>query len=173
MRSSAYRAKANPIHPPTRIPPVGGCLYAEIVENGDDVGCKLFRRIGWRIVGLIALPVTASVDQDEAVFRLQCRNVAWLVPNLAAIAKAVLEDERWSIALDPVVDRNAFVDRRGALSTSPVRVLLRIHDASTHPESNTRLQNVHSQRSVGVRVGSRLCENAGRRCWDATMDTTT
>jgi hypothetical protein len=60
-------------------------------------------------VGLIALPVAASVDQDEAVFRLQCRNDASLIPNLAAIAKAVLEDERWSIALDPVVDRNAFV----------------------------------------------------------------
>src|SRR5215831_16331488 len=53
--------------------------------------------------------MAASVDQDEAVFRLQCRNEASLVPSLAAIGKAVLEDERWSIALDPVVDRNAFV----------------------------------------------------------------
>jgi len=29
--------------------------------------------------------VAASVDQDEAVFRFQCRNGAWLVPNLDAI----------------------------------------------------------------------------------------
>jgi hypothetical protein len=60
-------------------------------------------------VGLIALPVAASVDQDEAVFRLQCRNVAPLIKNVAAIGNAVSEDERWSITLDPVVDRNAFV----------------------------------------------------------------
>ena len=60
-------------------------------------------------MGLIALPVAMSVDQDEAVFRLQCRNGAWLVPNLDAIAKAVLEDERWPAALNSVVDRNALV----------------------------------------------------------------
>jgi hypothetical protein len=59
--------------------------------------------------GLVALPMAASIDQDEAVLRLQCRNVASLVPSLAAIGKAVLKDERWSITLDPVVDRNAFV----------------------------------------------------------------
>jgi hypothetical protein len=53
--------------------------------------------------------VAANVDQDEAVFRLQCGDVAILIPPLAAIAKAVLEDERWSIALDPVVDRDALV----------------------------------------------------------------
>ena len=58
-------------------------------------------------MGLVALPVAASVDQDKAVFRLQCRNVASLIPNVAAVGKAMSEDERWPIAFDPVVDRNA------------------------------------------------------------------
>ena len=69
-------------------------------------------------MGLVALPVAASVDQDEAVFRLQCRNVAPLIPNVAAIGNAVSEDERWSIAFDPVVDRIALLSTRGISSSS-------------------------------------------------------
>ena len=55
-------------------------------------------------MGLVALPVAANVDQDEAVFLFQCGDKAMLKPSIAAIAKGVLEDERGSIALDPVVD---------------------------------------------------------------------
>ena len=89
--------------------PVAGCLHAEIVEDGDNVGGHRFRRVGRSVARLIALPVAPRVDQDEAVFGLQGRNEAVVIPKIAANAKAVLEDERWSIALDPVVDRNAFV----------------------------------------------------------------
>jgi hypothetical protein len=57
--------------------------------------------------------VAANVDQDDAVIRLQCRNEASLVPSFAAVAEAVLKDERWSITLDPIVDRNALVINAG------------------------------------------------------------
>src|SRR5215216_5281061 len=59
--------------------------------------------------GAYRFAIARGRPSGQAVFRLQCRHVATLIENVAAIGNAVSEDERWSITLDPVMDRNAFV----------------------------------------------------------------
>jgi hypothetical protein len=71
--------------------------------------------------------MTASVDQDQPIVRLQRFDIAGLEPRLQAISEPVLEHEGLPLALNPVMNSDALVDRIWHLRRLPLPLLRMTH----------------------------------------------
>lgn len=87
MRREFGHAKPDPAA--SRIAPETGFSERERVQNSGDIGDAAIERVGVSIVRLIARPMPAHVDQDQAVLRRERRNVTQLIPVIHAAGDAV------------------------------------------------------------------------------------
>src|SRR5437773_6260219 len=87
-----------------RIAPEMRFREIERVEHGGDIGDPPIKAVRTRIVRLVALAVTAPVDQDQPIVGLERIDIAGPVPILDGLYQAVLEDEWLPLPLNAIMD---------------------------------------------------------------------
>ena len=83
----------------------------ENVEHGGDIAGHRGRVVGGRVVRLVALPVTASIQADHLVPLAQRLHIACVVPTLRSVRQAMMKNHRRTGTLMAVEHPNAVIDR--------------------------------------------------------------
>ena len=81
--------------PPIECPSSRKRVEPERVGHREHVGGEAIQRVGGRLVGRAALPVTAQVERDDAVVTRERLHVVGEV--LLGTAEAVYQEQRWGI----------------------------------------------------------------------------
>ena len=84
-----------------------GCGEMQDIKHRKNIGDITLEVIGRRIMGLIAGPVAARIDQNELVGILQSLDIPLLVPTFQAVGKPVLEHQWDPGPFNLVMDANA------------------------------------------------------------------
>lgn len=92
----------------------------DIIQDCGDVFDIPLPIVGVGLMGLVACPMTASVDQDEPITRLQRFHISEVVPAFQAVGKTVLEHQRLPITLNPLMNSNTLVDRIWHFASPPL-----------------------------------------------------